>query len=210
MSTRCFASSDHGFASRCQSYQALRRADVQDVCVLSAVTVQSERTSESLSHLRLLPLLHKKLLPLLPRYMNSFVHAVAQRDRFQTLRDLIDVRHSIQGGLRGSWSTSQGRQMDRGEVEVEEEGQARVKSAPVLPTDNEREEHEVTHATFSRLVRGVWQDVRRTIPTNVQRMNRRSRSYTSACVTRCVSCILPCLARERRVGKTSEGSQVER
>ena len=42
----------------------------------------------------------------------------------------------------------QGRQMDRGEAEVEEERQARVKSAPVLPTDKEREEHEVTHATF--------------------------------------------------------------
>ena len=43
---------------------------------------------------------------------------------------------------------SQGRQMERGEVDVEEERQARVKSAPVLPTDKEREEHEVTHATF--------------------------------------------------------------
>ena len=44
--------------------------------------------------------------------------------------------------------SSQGRQMDRGEVEVEEERQAKVKSAPVLPTDKERDEHEVTHATF--------------------------------------------------------------
>ena len=44
--------------------------------------------------------------------------------------------------------SSQGIQMDRGEVDVEEERQARVKSAPVLPTDKEREEHEVTHATF--------------------------------------------------------------
>ena len=43
---------------------------------------------------------------------------------------------------------SQGRQMDRGEVEVEEERQEKVKSAPVLPTDKERDEHEVTHATF--------------------------------------------------------------
>ena len=44
----------------------------------------------------------------------------------------------------------QGTQMDRGEVEVEEKRRARVKSAPVLPTDKERdrEEHEVTHATF--------------------------------------------------------------
>ena len=30
---------------------------------------------------------------------------------------------------------------------------------------------------------------------------------TSACVARCVSCIIPCLGR---VGKTSEGSQIER
>ena len=46
--------------------------------------------------------------------------------------------------------SSEGRQMDRGEVEVEEERQARVKSAPVLPTDKEKErdEHEVTHATI--------------------------------------------------------------
>ena len=44
--------------------------------------------------------------------------------------------------------SSQGRQTDRGEVVVEEERKARVKSAPVLPTDKEREEHEVTHATF--------------------------------------------------------------
>ena len=42
----------------------------------------------------------------------------------------------------------QGTQMDRGEVEVEEERQARVKSAPVLPTDKEREEHEVRYVTF--------------------------------------------------------------
>ena len=42
----------------------------------------------------------------------------------------------------------QGTQMDRGEVDVEEERQARVKSAPVPPTDKEGEEHEVTHATF--------------------------------------------------------------
>ena len=39
--------------------------------------------------------------------------------------------------------------MDRGEVGVEGERQARVKSAPVPPTDKERERsHEITHATF--------------------------------------------------------------
>ena len=44
--------------------------------------------------------------------------------------------------------SSQGRQLDREEVDVEEERQARMKSAPVLPTDKEREEHEGTHTTF--------------------------------------------------------------
>ena len=34
--------------------------------------------------------------------------------------------------------SSRGRQMDRGEVDLEEERQARVKSTPVLPTDRER------------------------------------------------------------------------
>ena len=38
--------------------------------------------------------------------------------------------------------------MDRGEVEAEEERQAKVEGAPVLPTDTERDEYEVTHATF--------------------------------------------------------------
>ena len=48
----------------------------------------------------------------------------------------------------------QGTQMDRGEVEVEEERQARVRSAPVLPTDKEREAR--GHACdVSQLVRGV-------------------------------------------------------
>ena len=35
-------------------------------------------------------------------------------------------------------------------------------------------------------------------------------SYSSACVTRCVSCVLPCLARERCVGKAPERFQIER
>ena len=50
--------------------------------------------------------------------------------------------------------SSRGRQMDRGEVEVEEERQARVNSAPVLPTDRERRAR--GHAcNVSQLVRGV-------------------------------------------------------
>ena len=61
-------------------------------------------------------------------------------------------------------------QMDISEVEVEEERQARVKSAPALPTDK-REEHEVTH--FAAGARRVWRDVRQKIPTNVQPLNRQ-------------------------------------
>ena len=50
--------------------------------------------------------------------------------------------------------SSQGRQMDRGEVDVEEEKQARVKSAPVLPTERERGAR--GHACdVSQLVRSV-------------------------------------------------------
>ena len=50
----------------------------------------------------------------------------------------------------------QGIQRDRGEVEVEEEKQARVKSAPVLPTDKERERGARGHACdVSQLVLGV-------------------------------------------------------
>ena len=42
----------------------------------------------------------------------------------------------------------QRKQMDRDDVEVEEGRPAKVKSAPVLPTEKGGEEHEVTHATF--------------------------------------------------------------
>ena len=45
--------------------------------------------------------------------------------------------------------------MDRGEVEVEEERQARVKSAPVLPTDKERDDSRGHACDVSQLVRGV-------------------------------------------------------
>ena len=68
----------------------------------------------------------------------------------------------------------QGTQMDRGEVEVEEERQARVKSAPVLPTDKERERS--TRSRMRRFAAGarrVWQDVRQTIPSNAQQLNRQ-------------------------------------
>ena len=50
--------------------------------------------------------------------------------------------------------SKQGMQMDRGEVEVEEERQATVKNAPVLPTERERGAR--GHAcNVSQLVRGV-------------------------------------------------------
>ena len=66
----------------------------------------------------------------------------------------------------------QGTQMDRGEAEVEEERQAKVKSAPVLPTDRERS----TRSRMRRFADGarrVWQDVRQKIPTNAQQLNRQ-------------------------------------
>ena len=75
--------------------------------------------------------------------------------------------------------SSEGRKMDKGEVEVEEERQARAKSAPVLLTDKGRERRARGHACdVSKLVRGVvWKDVRQKIPTKVQRLNRRCHSW---------------------------------
>ena len=43
--------------------------------------------------------------------------------------------------------SSQTRQMDRGEIEVEEERQVRTKRVPVFPTDSEKCENEGTHVT---------------------------------------------------------------
>ena len=45
----------------------------------------------------------------------------------------------------------QRKQLDKDGVEVEEDRPAKVKSVPVLPTEKEREEHEVTHETFRSL-----------------------------------------------------------
>ena len=45
--------------------------------------------------------------------------------------------------------SSQMRQMDRGEIEVEEERRVRTKRMPVLPTDREKHENESAHATRS-------------------------------------------------------------
>ena len=44
--------------------------------------------------------------------------------------------------------SSQARQMDRGEVEVEEERRVRAKCVPVLPTDKEKDESEIMHMTI--------------------------------------------------------------
>ena len=41
--------------------------------------------------------------------------------------------------------SSQTRQMERGEIEVEEERRVRIKRMPVLPTDSEKEESKSTH-----------------------------------------------------------------
>ena len=75
-------------------------------------------------------------------------------------RGLAEPRNQKGDPLRGTviplveQESSQGRQMDKGEVEVEEERLARVKSAPVLPTDRERRAR--GHACdVSQPVRGV-------------------------------------------------------
>ena len=44
--------------------------------------------------------------------------------------------------------SDQRNQMDMSDVEVEEDRPAKAKCVPVLPNDKEREEHEVTYATF--------------------------------------------------------------
>ena len=44
--------------------------------------------------------------------------------------------------------SSQARQMDRGEIEVEEERRVRAKRVPVLPTDKEKDESEIMHMTI--------------------------------------------------------------
>ena len=61
---------------------------------------------------------------------------------------LLDVKSAkkLLGDRRGFMELRKQKDMD--EVEAEEDKPAKVKSAPVLPTDKEREEHEVTHATF--------------------------------------------------------------
>ena len=43
--------------------------------------------------------------------------------------------------------SGQARQMDRGEIEVEEERRVRAKRVPVLPTDIEKDESEIMHMT---------------------------------------------------------------
>ena len=43
--------------------------------------------------------------------------------------------------------SGQARQMDRGEIEVEEERRVRAKRVPVLPTDKEKDESEIMHMT---------------------------------------------------------------
>ena len=40
---------------------------------------------------------------------------------------------------------SQAKQMDRGEIEVEEDRRVRAKCVPVLPTDKEKDESEIMH-----------------------------------------------------------------
>ena len=71
----------------------------------------------------------------------------------------------------------QGMQMDRGEVDVEEERQARVKNAPV-PPDRQRERSTMSRMRrFAAGAKRVWQGVRQKIPTNVQQLNRHTCSH---------------------------------
>ena len=56
--------------------------------------------------------------------------------------------------------SSQAKQMDRGETEVEEESRVRMKRVHVLPTDEEKDENENMHA-------GVSQPARNKIPASV-------------------------------------------
>ena len=44
--------------------------------------------------------------------------------------------------------SSQAGQMNRGEIEVEEERRVRAKRVPVLPTDKEKDESETMHMTI--------------------------------------------------------------
>ena len=44
--------------------------------------------------------------------------------------------------------SSQAGQMNRGEIEVEEERRVRAKRVPVLPTDKEKDESEIMHMTI--------------------------------------------------------------
>ena len=44
--------------------------------------------------------------------------------------------------------SSQARQMDRGEIEVEEERRVRAKLVPILPTEKEKDESEIVHMTI--------------------------------------------------------------
>ena len=66
--------------------------------------------------------------------------------------------------------SDQRKRMDMSDVMDEEDRPARTKSAPVLPSDKEREEHEATHATFARR---AWQDAQQKTPTGVQQKSRR-------------------------------------
>ena len=47
--------------------------------------------------------------------------------------------------------SSQARQMDRGEIEVEEERRVRAKRVPVFPTDEEKDESEIMRMTIRSL-----------------------------------------------------------
>ena len=61
--------------------------------------------------------------------------------------------------------SSQARQTDRGEIEVEEERRVRAKGVPVLPTDKEKDESDIMHMT-------ILVSARQKIPTSVYQKSR--------------------------------------
>ena len=78
----------------------------------------------------------------------------------------MTARHQVSS----RWSRTPS-QTNRGDLEVEEDRPARVKGAPVLPSEKDRDE--VTHATFRSWCEACVAGVQRKILTSDRRANRR-------------------------------------
>ena len=55
--------------------------------------------------------------------------------------------------------STQARQMDRGEIEVEEERRVRMKRVPVLPTDKTRQDNNSTESKVTRVALSSYKKV---------------------------------------------------